>query len=177
LAAHRTARALSLGAALTLLPASATAAPSGDEYLPKVPKAAGKEVLADPQPEAGGSVLAPEIRGAPSTDSNDSSQPSESSESPAKAKKPAEDKSKSKESNDLAIAPADSDSDDNSSGGTVVNPIILLVIAGVVAAAAGMTLRRRRADEQPGAEKGHGGPAEPHPTPDGEIVAGGDEAA
>jgi hypothetical protein len=52
------------GAASVLLSAPALAAPAGDEYLPKVPKSAGKGVVATPQGGAGSTILEPKTRGA-----------------------------------------------------------------------------------------------------------------
>jgi hypothetical protein len=50
------------------------------------------------------------------------------------------------------------------------------VIAGVVAATVGMILRRRQDEGSGRPEREGDGARGPHPTPDGEIVAGGDEA-
>jgi hypothetical protein len=160
---------------VTLLPtSSAPATPSGDEYLPKVPKAAGKEVVANPEQGAGASVLEPTIRGASSSSASEGSSGS-SGEAAKQENQPAAEKRK-RQPTQAPIVPASAD--DESSGSTLFNPIILLVIAGVVAAAVGMTLRRRHGEEP--ADRGQAVAAEakgPHPTPDGEIVAGGDEAA
>jgi hypothetical protein len=170
-----------MGAAIALLsPSLAAGAPSGDEYLPKVPKAAGKEVVANPEQKEGASVLEPAIRGSEPTDtteetsgSSGSSGSSEPAASPQKTKKSA-DKEEKRESAQASILP--SSDDDDSSGSVLFNPIILLVIAGVVAATVGMILRRRQDERSERAEREGDGARGPHPTPDGEIVAGGDEA-
>ena len=172
-----------MGAAIALLaPSLAAAAPSGDEYLPKVPKAAGKEVVANPEQKEGASVLEPTIRGSEPTEtteetsgSSESSGSSEPAASPQKPKKPA-DKEEDREPAQASIVPSGSDDDDSSGGSTLFNPIILLVIAGVVAATVGMILRRRQDEGSERPEREGDGARGPHPTPDGEIVAGGDEA-
>jgi hypothetical protein len=166
---------------VTLLPtSSALGAPSGEEYLPTVPKAAGKEVVANPEQGAGASVLEPTIGGASSSSASEGSGVSSGSsgssgEATKQQKQPPGEKRK-RQPTEAPIVPASAE--DDSSGSTLFNPIILLVIAGVGAAAVGMTLRRRQVEEPAGrgeavADETKG----PRPTPDGEIVAGGDEAA
>jgi hypothetical protein len=166
-----------------LLTSSALAAPSGDEYLPKVPKAAGKEVVGNPEQGAGASVLEPTIRGASSSSASEGSSGSSvssgssgaSGEATKQEKQPAAEK-RNRQPTQAPIVPASAE--DDSSGSTLFNPIILLVIAGVVAAAVGMTLRRRQGEEPAGRGEAVTDEAKgPRPTPDGEIVAGGDEAA
>jgi hypothetical protein len=167
-----------------LLTSSALAAPSGDEYLPKVPKAAGKEVVGNPEQGAGASVLEPTIRGASSSSASEGSSGSSVSsgssgsttdEATKQEKQPAAEK-RNRQPTQAPIVPASAE--DDSSGSTLFNPIILLVIAGVVAAAVGMTLRRRQGEERAGRGQAVADEAKgPRPTPDGEIVAGGDEAA
>jgi hypothetical protein len=168
-----------MGAAIALLsPTLAAAAPSGDEYLPKVPKAAGKEVVANPNQGEGASVLEPTIRGSEPTDTSDTSETSGSSvpaASPKKTKKPA-DKKEKREPAHATILPSSSGDDGSSGGSTLFNPIILLVMAAVVAAAVAMILRRRQDEGSGRHERESDGARGPHPTPDGEIVAGGDEA-
>jgi hypothetical protein len=168
-----------LGLAATLisvaLAAPAYAAPAGDEYLPKVPKAEGKEVVANPKQGAGASVLSPSVRGAtPPT----ASATSDSSHTSSGAEKQPKDKhAKRAKPSANTVAPASSSSDGG--GSAIFNPIILLVIAGVIAAAAGMTLRRRQdGGDQPSDGEGDAPDHTKHarPTPDGEIVASGEKA-
>ena len=57
-------KGLFLAGAISLaLAAPALAAPAGSEYVPKVPKAAGEEILRGKQ-GPGGTILSPEVRGA-----------------------------------------------------------------------------------------------------------------
>src|SRR3954447_3016447 len=144
------------------LAAPALAAPAGDEYLPKVPKAAGKGVVANPDQGPGASVVAPTVRGSASSEGG-----GKSSDGGGNAKKGTNQAGPSQN----ASAPADSSGD---GGSAILSPIVLLMIAGVIAAAAGMTLRRRqgrKGDPEDGETQ-----QEPEqvrnarPTPDGEIV-------
>ena len=60
----RRCKGLFLAAVILLaLAAPAFAAPAGSEYVPKVPKAAGEEILRGKQ-GPGGTILSPEVRGA-----------------------------------------------------------------------------------------------------------------
>jgi hypothetical protein len=156
--------AISLG-----LAAPALASPSGDEYLPKVPKAAGKGVVANPEQGAGASVVAPPVRG---------SETAEPQQDKPKNDVPKNDKSTgSKAEPGVPIQPAA----DNSSGGgnTLLSPVILLMIAGVLCVAAAMILRRRRvrSPQQQANRPRDEQPRNARPTPDGEIVADRDKVA
>lgn len=140
-------------AVFVALAAPALAAPAGDEYLPQVPKAAGKE-LATGQ-NGGGTILEPAVRGA-GQNGGGSGDPADGAG---------------------ALRPA-SAGDSGSGSSALFDPIVLLVIAGVVAATAGMMLRRRQADG-PAPEGPGGTPRETsseRPTPDGRIVNGEDDA-
>jgi hypothetical protein len=132
----------------------ALAAPAGDEYLPKVPKAAGKELATGEN--GGGTVLEPAVRGAGQNGGG------QKGGDPAGTV------------NGGLLQPASADSGSGSSA--LLDPIVLLVIAGVVAATAGMMLRRRQADEPlpAGPADGGGGASSERPTPDGRIVNGDD---
>ena len=81
-------------------------------------------------------------------------------------------------SDTISIAPASVSDEDSSSGAfdTLLDPIVLLLIAGVMAVAVGMTLRRRQGDEEgQDGDRSLRDPATVPPTPDGEIVAGGEQ--
>ena len=149
-------------------PAVAAAAPAGDEYVPSVPKAAGKELVANPKQGSGASVLEPQVRGAETASGGSSGKPDKKNDSGTKRKTVKQ-----------IVAHTGQDSGSGGdSGGTIFNPVILLVIAGVIAAGAGMIIRRRHGDS--GDAGGAPRPAPPpsaRPTPDGEIVAGGDKPA
>lgn len=152
--------ALAIAIAICLgVSAPALGAPAGDEYLPAVPKAAGKE-LATGQ-NAGGTVLVPAARGAQENGGD---------------RRNAARKSRGAGDSAQSIDPASSSSD-SSGTGALLDPIILLVIAGVVAATAGIMLRRRGHDtESPAAAGDASARASARPTPVGKIVNGGEEA-
>ena len=144
--------------------ASAAGAPSGQEYLPKVPSATGDKSAA-----TGGSESAPVATTSTSTTSA-SAGTTPKKHNPGKAK-PGKTKA-------TAVTPAAS-TDDSSGGGIGIAPIIILIIGGVIVAAAGMTLRGRHGGggdrgEEPGRED-PGPRPNARPTPDGEIVASGDD--
>jgi hypothetical protein len=125
--------------------APALAAPAGSEYVPKVPKAAGEEILRGKQ-GPGGTVLSPEVRGNGRT--TNSAQTSSSGD---------DDVSRG------AAAPGAAD--------TLLDPVVLLLVAGVGAAALSMTLRQRRyVSEDPEADRMASDPDSAPATPDGEIV-------
>src|SRR4029077_4697528 len=143
---------LAATAAFVALATPPRAAPPGDEYLPNVPKAAGKE-LATGQ-NGGGTILEPAVRGA-GQNGGGSGDPAQDAGS---------------------LRPAAA-GDSGSGSSALLDPIVLLVIAGVVAATAGMMLRRRQADG-PAPEGPGGAPRETsseRPTPDGRIVNGEDD--
>jgi hypothetical protein len=152
---------LSAAAVLLAITAPALAAPSGDEYLPKVPKAAGKELAAG-QDGAGGSILEPAVRGAGNGDSGSSGKGDSADGDPPASS---------------GVASPASSSDDDSGASALLDPVVLLVIAGVIAATAGMTLRRRQTALDRPAASGDDAPRKPtseRPTPDGGID--GDES-
>src|SRR3954454_22149603 len=104
-------RIVAVAAAVCLgLAAPALAAPAGDEYLPKVPKAAGKGVIANPEQGAGASVVAPPVRGS----GNDTP-----SDNKAKDSKPNKDA--------VSIEPVGTSSDSGDDGSTLLSPVILLM--------------------------------------------------
>ncbi len=154
--------------AITLaLAAPALAAPAGDEYLPNVPKAAGKQVVAG-QNGAGGTILEPTARGSGKA-GDPALQPARSASSPAgdPALQPAR----------SASSPAADTSTNGAGTGALLDPIVLLVIAGVIAATAGMLLRQRRVAEEasgPGAADTSTAETSDRPTPAGGIVSTGD---
>jgi hypothetical protein len=147
---QRTLKGLFLaGLASLALAVPALAAPAGKEYLPKVPKSAGQQVVAHGTEGPGGTVLEPKARGAGGKNGGDS------------------------KADPNATGAVDTSSGDDS-GSTIFNPIVLLMIAGVIAGAVGMTLRRRQGS-RPATEGNPETDVQPRarPTPDGEIVAGG----
>jgi hypothetical protein len=176
---------LSAAAVLLAITAPALAAPSGDEYLPKVPKAAGKELAAG-QDGAGGSILEPEVRGAGNGDSGSSGNGNSGSSGKGDSGSSGKGDSGSSGKGDSAdgdppassgVASPASSSDDDSGASALLDPVVLLVIAGVIAATAGMTLRRRQTALDRPAASGDDAPRKPtseRPTPDGGID--GDES-
>lgn len=152
---RRSLTTLCLATAVSLaLAANALGAVAGDEYVPSVPGAAGKEVVRNGEKGSpGSSILSPEVRG-------------------SKSDSKSGDGSDSEDENGVAGA-ASSGGGDSGAGGTLTDPVALLVIFGVGAATLAMTLRRRRSPEAETA----GGPAGRNPgshppPPDGEIVGG-----
>lgn len=150
-----------LAAATSLaLAAPALAAPADEQYLPRVPKAAGDEVAADEG--EGSTILSPEARGAEGEDGEE------------------DDSGAAAGSDDDSGSAGGSDDDSGGLGGfssaqgTLLDPIVLLLIAGVIATAVGMTLRRRQGSD---AEPQDDPPTRRGPsprTPEGEIVGGGE---
>ena len=131
--------AVSLG-----LAAPALAAPADEEYLPKVPKAAGDEVVAGEG--KGSTILSPKARGAEEGDDDEDG------------------------SDETSLAGGSDD--DSGPADTLLDPIVLLLIAGVAAVTVGMTLTaagsRTRRQERPHPPRPTGSPR----TPEGEIVSG-----
>jgi hypothetical protein len=167
-----------LAAAISLaLAASAYAAPAGDEYLPKVPKASGNS--ASHNQGSGASVNAASSAGSTTTETQASSTSAASNSSSTGG---GGTKSRKQGGNQRNPAPAPvtavpASSSDDSSDSTLLSPVIILLVAGVILGAVGMTLRRRNTGANtPGEEPGSGrhGAGQTPPTPDGEIVAGGD---
>jgi hypothetical protein len=179
--ARSTTIALGIVAALSLgLAASAQAGPAGDEYLPKVPQA-GSAGSGGSGGSDGISSSATPTTTLPIGQSDDAQGKPTEKKAAKRSKKRAPNQSKKQE----AVIPISGSggSGGDSSGSILFNPIVLLVIAAVIAAAVGMTLWRRRAEEAEGDREGtpdqisgsseRGGPR----TPDGEIVAGPDQAS
>jgi len=145
---------LAATAIFAALATPALAAPAGDEYLPKVPKAAGKELATGQNGD--GTILEPAVRGA-----------GQNGDGAGGGGDPAQG------SGSLRPAAA---GDSGSGSSALLDPIVLLVIAGVVAATAGMMLRRHQADGEVPASPGGTprGTSSERPTPDGRIVNGED---
>jgi cobalamin biosynthesis Mg chelatase CobN len=141
-------------AAATAIPA--LAAPSGQQYLPKVPSSGSKS--------SGG--VQSSSSGTTTPTAPTSTTAASGSGSGGKGKGKGKDKTGHEKSGDAkgtdttAIAPTNS-SDDGSGGSSGTLIIILLVIAGVIVSAAGMVMRRR--------QQGRGDLG-------GDAPAGGDEA-
>jgi hypothetical protein len=130
----------------------ALGAPADDEYLPRVPNAAGEPLVAGGTRGAGATILQPAVRGA----------------KPGKAGQAAE-------AGGLPIAGVTRSSGGGGGGNTLLDPAVLLMIAGAIAAAVGMTLRHRGAQREPAAEPqpNHAIPRAERPTPEGVILGGG----
>ena len=146
--------------------ASANAAPAGDEYVPQIPSSTGDQPIQEGPAgldAAGGSPS--EEAGQPSD--QDGVQGTDGPTGP-------DDSDDSDDSS--ALLAGGSDDDDSSSGAldTLLDPIVLLLIAGVLTIAVGMTLVRRQGDGPNPANARRASSAAP-PTPDGQIVAGGEE--
>src|SRR3954471_10732299 len=173
------ATAVLLGAAIcAVLAAPALGAPAGDEYLPKVPKASGNS---SPQNQNPGSSAGSSSSGTGTTDTTETQAavPAAGGGDSGKGngKQP---KSSAGANAPAPIAGAPASSTDDSSGSTLLSPIVILLIAGVLIAAVGMTLRRRNADGSDEADPVGSDPpgrGKTPPTPDGEIIAGGDKAS
>jgi hypothetical protein len=135
--------------------APALAVPAGSEYIPKVPKAAGEEILRGTQ-GPGGTILSPEVRGADADETSDSGGDEDSREEDSNATGAAETATGA-----AGTTPGAAD--------TLLDPVVLLLIAGVAAAALSMTLRQRHSvpEDDGGAASD---PGSTPPTPDGEIV-------
>ena len=157
-----------LAFALALVPAAqALAAPAGDEYLPSVPKADGKESAGKGSRDSGSGAAgpAPQDTGAAPADSAGK----------ASGKNSDKDKGlKVAKAGAVPTAPVDqTSSSDDSSGAldTLLDPVVLLLLAGVAITAIGMTMRRRQViagdagEDRPTRELGSA-----PPTPDGEII-------
>jgi hypothetical protein len=129
----------------TAVAAPALGAPAGDEYLPKVPKAAGSAVGGK---GSGSTIFVPEARGTKNGDGG---------------------------SRDQEAGSADREGSGNDSSDatdTIFDPVVLLLIAGVIAAVAGMVLRRRHSrGSDSGPERVRRDQADAPRTPDGEIVS------
>jgi hypothetical protein len=137
-------------------------APAGDEYIPRIPKASGGEVVAGEGNGPGSTILQPALRGT-HKDRNEDPGPSPGS-GPGSG------------------PPSGTASGERSSAvlGTLGDPLVLLILMGVIGLAIAMTLRGRRtatlgpppnSDDDEESLRRSGSPS----TPDGEIVDGGDE--
>jgi hypothetical protein len=151
---RRSLTTLCLATAVSLaLAANALGATAGDEYVPFVPGAAGKEVVRNGEKGSpGSSILSPEVRG-------------------SKSDSKSGDGSDSGNENGVAGA-ASSGGGDSGAGGTLTDPVALLVIFGIGAATLAMTLRRRQSPEAEVAGPAGRDPGSHPPPPDGEIVGG-----
>jgi len=152
---------LFLAAAISLVLAAPTlAAPAGSEYVPKVPKAAGEEILRGTQ-GPGGTILSPEVRGA------------DAAKTAASGETSSDTNGGDVNGSETGAAATASEAAGTSSGAadTLLDPVVLLLIAGVSAAALSMTLRQRHSiSEHPDAADAASDPGSAPATPDGEIV-------
>jgi hypothetical protein len=174
----RTHNVLSLAVVGSLaLSASAFAAPAGDEYLPKVPEATGNQSGGGGGADADAPAQSSSAAGA--TDAVD--EPTGGARAEGRnAKEEPTGKGEREASATPVVATETASEDDDSSG--LFDPVVLLLVAGVIVAAVGMTLRHRAAGmEATATESGRsardrGEAPNARPTPDGEIVAGGDKS-
>jgi hypothetical protein len=157
-------KGLFLAGAISLaLAAPALAAPAGSEYVPKVPKAAGAEILRGKQ-GPGGTILSPEVRGADvaktsASGGDEASQGDEGSQGADSTTTGAADTA----TGTAGAAPGAAD--------TLLDPVVLLLIAGVAAAALSMTLRQRHSvSADPDGDGVASDLGSAPATPDGEIV-------
>jgi len=147
------------GAVSLALATSALAAPAGDEYLPSIPKAGGNQSGGSQSGSSASSVPVPSSSG---TGGPSSSTGANGNGNPAAKSSPAQ----------------PSSSNDSSDGGSpLLDPVVILLVAGVIVTAVGMTLVRRHSDgsdsdweDEPETDDAPNA----RPTPDGEIVAGGE---
>jgi hypothetical protein len=144
----------------------ALASPSGQEYLPSVPSATGDKSA------GGGSSGSSTVVPAPTSNSVTSGQTLD--------KHARNTERKSGKPGKTAATPLDSHNARASSGSSPgIAPILIAIIGGVIVVAIAMTLRRRHGSPED-ENRGDSGPVDrptpnARPTPDGEIVAGGDE--
>jgi cell division protein FtsN len=151
--------------------APAWAGPSGDEYLPKVPSATGHQATSD------GSQG--ESSGLTTTSTSTSADPTPSA-TPRNGKSNDKQQAKGTKTETTAAIPAGSnDGGSSGGGGSSMLPVVLLIVVGVVVTVVGMTLTRRRGVQSETPTGGENQTERPNarPTPDGEIVAGGDKPA
>jgi hypothetical protein len=160
------------------LAAPAVGGPAGDEYQLKVPKASGESESHN--------------RGSGASEETSSSSETTTTDSETQGAAPAGggggdpgkgEGAEAKKDPDPAPTPisgAPASSSDDSSDSTLFSPVALLLIAGVLIAVVGMTLRRRNTggdERQEGTGASRPERGKTPPTPDGEIVAGGDQAS
>jgi hypothetical protein len=156
---------------------SALGASAGDEYLPKLPDSGGSSL--------GGSSSGAGSSGGSTSGSSPASaatgtvapQTDGSGPQARETHKPAKKGRKSNRQQALALAsdPGGGGGGGDGSGSILLSPLVIAMIAAVVAAAVGMTLSRRKGDHEgaEGERRPKGGRTE---TPDGEIIAGPDQA-
>jgi hypothetical protein len=160
---------LSVGLAAALaLSSEALAAPAGDEYLPKVPNAAGNAAAGkggDLNSGSGETTTGNAVAGASDTGGTKAKGVQDQNGKKADAGNPPK-----------PAAATDTSSSDGGSSGLIV--LVLLGVA-VIVVAGGMILRHRAGpseDKDEGEDLGNapgpGGTPSARPTPDGEIVAG-----
>lgn len=166
--------ALTLIAFLVLV-SSALGASAGDEYLPKVPSLAGSSSgAASSGATTSGSSHSSASTGTVSPQSDGSAQQAREAHKPAKKG----DKS-NRHQQAVTLASGSGGGGGDGSGSILLSPLVIAMIAAVVAAAVGMTLSRRAGDdaetESEGPPRGRTETDGPR-TPDGEIIAGPDQA-
>ena len=166
--------ALTLIASLVLV-SSALATSAGDEYLPKIPDSGGSAGAGSSGANASGSSPSSASTGTGTPQTDGSGQ--QARETHKSAKKGG--KSNRQQGLTLASDPGGGGGGGDGSGSILLSPLVIAMIAAVVAAAVGMTLSRRGGDDAetegegpPGSRLEADGPR----TPDGEIIAGPDQA-
>ncbi|HEX3562545.1 MAG TPA: hypothetical protein VHU24_06875 [Solirubrobacterales bacterium] len=169
---RKTVTTLIAGAAVSFslaLAPVALAGPAGDEYLPKVPQAAGSASAHSASGGSGETTLPQSTTGGNGSKSSNDQGNGKKKDNAANQAVPA------------GGSGSGGGGGGDSSGSILLNPIVLLMIAAVIAAAVGMTLRRRQlgdgeGDPESQRDPGASGAGSPR-TPDGEIIAGRDKAA
>jgi hypothetical protein len=168
--------ALTLIASLVLV-SSALAAAAGDEYLPRIPDSGSSSSGSGGSGDSTPGLSPDSASTATVTPQADGSRPQ-----PRETQKPAKKGHKSNRQPALALAsdPGGGGGGGDGSGSILLSPLVIAMIAAVVAAAVGMTLSRRQGDHEgaEGERRPKGGRMEKDGprTPDGEIIAGPDQA-